>query len=118
MMKYPESESSTLELKREPPKNRQIVKTVVGFCNTYGGRLILGVADNRDVIGLDDALIDEIMEHVDKTIADSCSPQIMPRVYTQRFEDKSVLIIEVSEGMSKPYFRCSEGLKNGVFIRL
>lgn len=45
-MRYPESESSMMEFKRELPKNDQILKTVIGFCNQNGGKLIIGVADN------------------------------------------------------------------------
>ena len=30
-----------------------IAKTIAGFCNTTGGRLVIGVADNGDVIGLE-----------------------------------------------------------------
>ncbi len=30
-----------------------IAKTIAGFCNTTGGRLVIGVADNGDIIGLE-----------------------------------------------------------------
>lgn len=39
-------------------------------------------------------------------------------MYTQRFENKIVLIIEVSAGMNKPYFLKTEGLEKGTYIRL
>ena len=42
----------------------------------------------------------------------------MPRVYAQLFGDKSVLIVEVSSGTSKPYFRKSEGMNRGTYIRV
>lgn len=51
-MRYPESESSIMEFKRELPKNDQILKTVIGFCNQNGGKLIIGVADNGEIEGL------------------------------------------------------------------
>ncbi len=117
-MRYPEAESNLIELKRETPKNDQIVKTMIGFCNTHGGKLVLGVADNREIIGLSDSEIENLMESIDKSIADSCSPHVLPRVYAQRFGEQSVLIIEVSEGMNKPYFKRSEGFQKGVFVRL
>ncbi len=37
-MKYPEQESSILEFKEILPKNDQIIKTVVSFCNQKGGQ--------------------------------------------------------------------------------
>ncbi|MGL5626697.1 MAG: AlbA family DNA-binding domain-containing protein [Candidatus Rhabdochlamydia sp.] len=43
LFRYPESESALLEFKREVPKNEQIIKTIIGFCNQKGGKLILGI---------------------------------------------------------------------------
>ncbi len=117
-MQYPETESNTLEFKRELPRNDQIIKTIIAFCNTHGGRLILGVTDTRHIIGLSDSTIEKTMEIIDQSIFDACSPHIIPRLYIQRFEDKSVLVIEVSEGMNKPYYRRSEGLEKGTYLRL
>lgn len=117
-MKYPETESSTVEWKSTFPENDQIVKTVIGFCNRFGGRLIIGVANNGDVIGIDEDLAEEKLEHIDKMIYEASSPPIIPLVHTQRIGDKVILIIEVSAGMNKPYYIKSLGMEKGVFVRL
>lgn len=117
-MKYPGEESSTLEFKREIPENDQIIKTVIGFCNRNGGRLILGVDANGMITGIPEKDVQQLMEYVNKSIFDACNPPILPAVYSQRIEDKTLLIIEVSSGMNKPYFRKSEGLGKGTFVRL
>ena len=44
LFRHPESESALLEFKREVPKNEQIIKTIIGFCNQKGGRLLIKVA--------------------------------------------------------------------------
>lgn len=44
-MLYPESESSIVEWKREIPQNDQLIKTAIGFCNQFGGKLVIGVDD-------------------------------------------------------------------------
>ena len=51
-MRYPKPESSILEFKRELPKNDQIIKTIIGFCNQNGGKLIIGISDNGEIEGL------------------------------------------------------------------
>ena len=117
-MKYPEPESSFLELKREMPKNDQIVKTIIGFCNRYGGKIIIGVNDDRTIVGVPDNDVEAIMQSLDRMIYETTSPPILPLVYTRTMEDKTVLCIEVSKGMNKPYYRRSEGLENGVYIRV
>ena len=117
-MYYTELESSTIELKREVPKNDQIIKTIIGFCNQNGGKLIIGVNNDGKIIGLSDEKINAIMEHIDKAIYEASYPPIIPRVYAQRIQNKNLLIIEVSSGMNKPYYRKSEGIKKGTYIRL
>ncbi len=118
VLRYPESESALLEFKREIPKNEQIIKTIIGFCNQKGGRLILGVDDNRVVVGLSEDQIDKLFEVVDNIIYEACYPPIIPLVATQTFGDKVVFIISVSSGMNKPYFRKSEGIEKGTYVRV
>lgn len=117
-MRHPESESTTLEFKREIPRNDQIVKTTIGFCNQYGGRIIIGVEDDGQIVGIDETLISNFQKSLHKSICDSSTPPIFPKIYTQRMGEKIVLIVEVSEGANKPYFRTSEGLGKGTYIRL
>ena len=117
-MRYPEVESNVIEFKREIPKNNQIIKTIIGFCNLHGGKLIIGVADDRSIVGLPDDQIEDAMEAIDQSIYDACSPHILPRLSVQHLADKALLVIEVSEGMNKPYFLRTEGIEKGTYIRL
>jgi len=52
-------EGRTLEFKRDLSSTRPILKTLVAFANTAGGTLIVGRADDRSIVGLDDAHVDE-----------------------------------------------------------
>ena len=117
-MKYPDVESSTLELKRDLPKNDQIVKTIIGFSNQSGGRLIVGVADDGTIVGIPEKEAVSAIEYLNHSIYMASTPPILPDVYTQTIEGKTLLIIEVSSGSNKPYFRKQEGLENGTYIRL
>jgi len=49
---YPDAESGRLEFKEKIPENQQIIKTIIGFCNQFGGRLVIGVANNREIVGV------------------------------------------------------------------
>lgn len=117
-MLFPEKESSTVEWKEEVPKNNQIVKTIIGFANQFGGRLIIGVADSGTVVGIQESQVDELDESIMKLIYDNSFPPILPSIYSLRFDEKLVLVIEVSQGMNKPYFVKNEGLSEGTYIRL
>lgn len=117
-MKYPHAESSTLEFKRDVPKNDQILKTVIGFSNQSGGKLIVGVAPDGTIVGIPDEEASSAIEYLNHSIYTASTPPILPDVYTQTIGEKTLLIIEVSAGSSKPYFRKSEGIEKGTYIRL
>lgn len=117
-MRYPGQESALLEFKKELPKNLQVVKTMVAFCNTFGGRLVIGVEDNGMIVGVSEELVQATVDSLQESIYRSCTPPILPFIYTQRIADKMLIIIEVSSGMNKPYFITSVGLQKGAYIRL
>ncbi len=117
-MKYPEEESSSVEWKREIPQSDQILKTVIGFCNHNGGKIVIGVNNLGEIIGVAEEDMQKALESLEKAIYEASYPTIIPRIYSQRFGEKSLLIIEVSSGMSKPYFRKSEGLDKGTYLRI
>jgi len=117
-MKYLAEESSKLEFKKTIPENDKIIKTIIGFCNQKGGKLIIGIDSNATIVGLSNNDVQKTMEYINKSIFEASAPPIIPLVYIQTIADKTILIIEVSSGMNKPYYRKSEGLDKGTYIRL
>ena len=103
-MKYPAEESSKLEFKKTIPENDQIIKTIIGFCNQKGGKLIIGIDSNATIVGLSNDDVQKTMEYINKIIFEASAPPIIPLVYIQTIADKTILIIEVSSGMNKPYY--------------
>lgn len=117
-MKYPEPESHTLEFKSTLPKNDQIIKTVIGFCNQAGGRLIIGVDNDGKIIGIEEDEAMKLMEWLKHTIYQTTTPPIIPKILLQRIADKLILVVKVSSGMNKPYHKKSDGLERGTYIRV
>jgi ATP-dependent DNA helicase RecG len=111
-------ESKTIELKEALPKNENIAKTVIAFSNSSGGKLIIGVNDNREITGINDTELFEMQDKIASIIADNCSPAIMPEIYSVNTEGKLVLVIEVVRGNLKPYFLKSQGKAEGTYIRI
>ncbi|PKD21806.1 ATP-dependent DNA helicase [Salegentibacter salinarum] len=111
-------ESKTLELKEKLPKNTNIAKTVLAFSNTAGGKLIIGVNDKREIVGIEDIALFEIQDKIASIISDQCSPNIIPEIYSVNIENKLVLVIEVVRGNLKPYFLKNQGKANGTYIRI
>lgn len=117
-MKYLGQESSKLEFKSILPTNAKIIKTVIGFCNAKGGKLVIGVKNDGTIEGISEDDAHQTMEWLDHSIYEACTPPILPLIYQQRINSKVLLIIEVSSGTNKPYYQKSLGLSEGTFIRL
>ena len=66
-------ESSTLELKARVPPEDVIARTIAAFANTEGGQLVVGVTDDRNIIGIPDDNAEEVLKRV-RSIARSLLP--------------------------------------------
>ncbi len=111
-------ESKRIEFKRELPKGKQIAKTIVAFSNTSGGKLIIGIDDNRNIVGIDGNKIFDLKDQIFTIIYDSCYPNIIPEVYTKNIKGKTILIIEVFRGNLLPYYLKKDGKNSGTYIRI
>jgi len=111
-------ESKTLELKESLPKSDSIAKTAIAFSNTSGGKLIIGVNDKRDIIGIDDTNVYELQDKIATIIFDSCVPNILPEIYTLNIEGKLLLVLEFFRGSLLPYYLKRDGKNNGTYIRI
>ena len=111
-----EPEGKRLEFKRDLSSPSPLLKTLVAFANSAGGRLVLGVADDRQVIGFSSPLDEE--ERLCNLIADSIAPRLVPNVELVTFEGKTLLLVEVFLSGTRPHFIKAEGMQNGVYVRL
>lgn len=111
-------ESKILEFKEIFPSNSAIAKTVISFANTSGGKLVIGVADDNTIVGIDDKNIFELKDKIASIIYDSCYPNILPEIYTVTVEDKLLLVIEVFRGNILPYYLKKDGKNSGTYIRI
>ncbi len=108
-------ESKTLEFKQSCYSLKNIVKSVVAFANTAGGVILIGVNDDRDVVGVDEPLKDE--QRLSSAFADSIRPLLMPDISITTYRDRSIIIVKVYHSFA-PFYLESEGPENGVYIRL
>ncbi len=108
--------SKTLEFKRDLSSPRPILKTLLAFANTAGGRLIVGMADDRQVIGVEHPLDEE--ERLCSLIADSIAPRLVPNVELMTVEGKTLLVVEVFLSGLRPHYLKAAGSDKGVYVRL
>jgi ATP-dependent DNA helicase RecG len=94
-----EGEGTMLEYKAKP--NKDFASVLTAFANTAGGKILLGVDDRGQVVGIDDT--NELRGNI-QNLARNCDPAIQVRLQTI---DKVVVVI-VKESDDKPV-QCSEG---------
>ena len=88
-----------------PDKNEKILKNIVAFANSSGGKLIIGVEDEtRKIIGVDTVEVFSMMDRITNAVSDSIEPQIAPHISFSTVEGKSIIIVEVYPGSSRPYY--------------
>ena len=85
---------------RVPSKVRELTEEICAFANADGGYLLMGVDDNRQVIGLD--LENDKRSAIHSSISE-ISPALHCELYSVHVGDKTVWVIEVPSGKDKPY---------------
>ncbi len=95
------------EFKQQLVRPVDLAKALIAFANTDGGQLILGVTQDRAIIGVDDP--DAVMRQVDNAAYNNCEPPLTIVQETVTTEDgKTVIVINVPQGNQRPY-RTSTG---------
>lgn len=113
-------ESKNVEFKVQRPKDSaKYIKTVIAFSNGDGGRIVFGVDDStREVVGIPKEIVFSEIDAITTAISDSCEPVVIPDVYLQTINDKTIIVAEISAGKQRPYYIKSLGIKDGVYIRV
>lgn len=102
-----------------PPKSENYMRTVVAYANGNGGRLVFGVENNTwQVVGFTKEEVFQKMDAITNAIYDSCEPKITPSVEMQVFDGKYIIVVDVPAGMQRPYCIKSQGVIEGVYLRV
>jgi len=109
-------ESETVELKGIYTPD--LKKEIVAFANTNGGMIYIGVQDNGEIIGLDNA--DFVMQQISNALRDSIRPDVsmFTNIELAEEDNKNIIKLTVNQGTKKPYYLSDKGLKpSGVYVR-
>lgn len=109
-------DGKTLEFKRDSASPTLLMKTVVAFANTAGGRLIIGVGDDREIVGLKAPLDEE--ERLRSLISDSIAPHLFSNIELVTINDTTLLVVEVFVSALRPHWLKAEGHEQGVYVRI
>ena len=99
-------EGRTLEFKRQAPeKLDNLLRTVIAFSNGSGGEILIGVDDNRKLIGIDQDPF-ELEERLASLIHDRISP--VPGVFFVKIFRKAGYIEQLGTGIIRMRESCRD----------
>ena len=109
-------ESETVELKEVVVND--IKKEIIAFSNCEGGKIYIGIRDDGEILGLEDA--DDTALEISNMVRDAIKPDLTMFLHyeTLTMEQKSILVVDVQRGTERPYYIAKKGLRpEGVYVR-
>lgn len=99
-------EGTYLEFKRTIPSAKKIAREIAAFANTSGGTLLIGVDDDKSLIGVEGYQEEEFL--LNQAANKLCNPKVDITIEIVHFGERDLLVIKVPESKQKPVFVRSE----------
>ncbi len=112
-----QGEGLRLEFKHRLPEPERVAREVTALANTFGGHLLIGVADDGTINGVKDP--EEEIYALNSALEQYCFPDViveLERVSVSR--TRTVMIVKISTSPVRPhYVRNPSSLHRSVFVR-
>ncbi len=111
------SESEVFDFKLKISNCKKIARTLVAFTNTSGGRILIGVSDEKKIIGID---TDEEIFMIEKAGFEFCNPPIIPHfeilefkkyLTENHYKEINLLLVEIKASTTPHYLMDESGKK-------
>ena len=109
-------EDKNTEFKREYVD--EIKKELIAFANTDGGNVYIGIDDNGNPVGLNNA--DGVMLQITNVMRDAIKPDLTMfcDVSAEIIQNKKIVKVTVNRGTARPYYLSAKGIRpEGVYVR-
>jgi len=95
---------------------KEFLESMISFSNTNGGLIIIGVDDNKQILGFKDQRpLEVIRENLAKLIDRHCEPIISFDIELITVKESQLLLVYVQKGIRPPYILRQN---NGIFKRI
>lgn len=111
-----QGEGENIDFKQTITQPYKIAKTIASFANTKGGKILVGVKDDKTIVGVDP----EEEKYILETAADFyCDPPVKLKFeeVEDEEEEKTVLVVIIEESTDKPHFIKNQNEERLVYIR-
>jgi ATP-dependent DNA helicase RecG len=94
-------EDSFTEFKEEKVHSNDLAAEIVAFANTEGGKILLGLSDNKEIKGVTNP--DKEMLRVENISRNNCEPPLTVNIEKIKINKEIVLCISIPKGPERPY---------------
>ncbi len=97
-------ESSTVQFKRTFDSVKKITNEVAAFLNTNGGKIIIGVDNDKSIIGISADKEDQLIQWLGSASTElHLTPPASITIEKHLIEGKMLIVVDVPNGVNKPY---------------
>ncbi len=112
-----QGEGDNLEFKLKSSHPEKIVREIVAFANSGGGKLLVGIGDDKSIKGLKYADEDEYI--LERAIQKYCTPEIPYRIERVPLtDDRDVLVFHIHRSADKPHAVLDAFGKKKTYVRI
>jgi len=97
-----EGEGSRIEFKRLIHSAPKIARSITAFANTSGGVILIGVDDDRRIVGIHSEK--ETLQIIDEAMKYHIEPRPRIEVRVDEFKRRMVLLVDIPESPERPHF--------------
>ncbi len=110
-------ESDHLEFKLKTNHPEKIVREIVAFANTRGGKLLVGVGDDKSLKGLKDIDEDEFL--LNRAIEKYISPKLNYEQHRVALDsEREVLVLNIPRSADKPHYVVDSSGERKAYVRV
>lgn len=97
-------ESSTVQFKRTFDDIEKITPEIAAFLNTNGGKIIIGVDNDKTIFGVDPDKEDKLIQWLGSASSEQhLTPPASITIEKHLIDGKMLIIVDVPNGVNKPY---------------
>lgn len=98
-------EGVDVEFKRQINDPHKFIESVVSFSNGHGGKILVGINDDKNIVGVDDP--QTAITTINTWVSQYCDPK--PLLHAYYSKELKIVVVEVGQGDNKPYFMREKG---------
>lgn len=112
-----QGEGDRVEFKLKTNHPEKIIREIVAFANSNGGKLLVGVGDDKRILGLKDINEDEFL------LNRAIEKYIFPKLDYQQYRvvlgtDREVLVLNIPQSSNKPHYVIDTSGERKAYVRV